>query len=81
GTDPDQRGDPRIKKQIGDKESQLAVVKANQRKQAEAQESWAGRLVSQWGESREALLQQWSQVWLGLLGVALLILLAPVILR
>lgn len=81
GEDPDQRGDPRIKKQIGDEESALATVKAKEREQAKAQDSWAGRLVNQWGESRDVLLQQWSQVWLGLLAVVLLILLTPVILR
>jgi hypothetical protein len=81
GEDPDQRGDPRIKKQIGDKERQLDDVETKQRKQADAQDSWAGWLVNQWGSSREAALQQWSQVWLGLLGIVLLILLTPVILR
>jgi len=81
GENPDQRGDPRIAKQIGDEESDLKGVKAKEREQAEAQESWAGRVVTQWGESRDGLLQQWSQVWLGLLGVVLLILLTPVILR
>jgi hypothetical protein len=81
GKDPDQRGDPRIKMQIADEQSELAKVKAKERQQTEAQDSWAGRLVNQWGESRDGLLQQWSQVWLGLLAVALLILLTPVILR
>lgn len=79
--DPGNTGDPRIKEQIEDKQSELDGVKAEEREQAKAQESWAGQLVQNWGTTREAALQKWSQVWLGLLGVVLLILLAPPIIR
>lgn len=81
GRDPGNSGDPRLEKQIDDKQSKLEVVRAEERGQAEAQNSWAGQLVTQWGASRDAALHRFSQVWLGLLGVVLLFLLTPALLR
>lgn len=77
-----QTADPRTQSKIKKKEVQLAKTRHDREKLTRDQaSSLAGWLVTKWGESRESLLKQWTQAWLQLLGIVLVVMLAPVVWR
>lgn len=81
GLDADGLRDVAEKRRIENKSAELDRLADEEESLEEAQDSLAGSVVKQWDESQEGLLKQWAQVWKWLLGIVLVVLLAPAVLR
>jgi hypothetical protein len=63
--------------QIETRQAKLRELDEDVRDLTEAQDSLAGQVVRQWGQSGESVLDQWAQSWKWLLGIVLVVVLAP----
>jgi hypothetical protein len=74
-------GDRQLERQIKFKQARLDENRDKKQHLTEVQDSWAGQVVKQWDQSREGVLEEWSQAWKWLLVIVLTVLLAPAIWR